>query len=225
MNVRKYIQGRQVDLITFDWDGTLMDSTSAIVDAMQKAASDIGVAPPSAERASHVIGLGLMDALRYALPDLPLERYREMAERYRHHYLTHDHELVLFDGVAELIDELTKAGYMLAVATGKTRRGLDRAFEVSGLGPRFHASRCADECRSKPHPQMLEELMVEFGVRPEATLMVGDTTHDMQMAKNAAVAGIGVSYGAHPRSALEAESPAYCADSVKQLTAWLMQQD
>jgi len=216
--------GKRFELIVFDWDGTLMDSTGAIVASIKAAARDLSIPPPSDERASHVIGLGLIDALRHALPDLPAERYDDLAERYRHHYLSRDQDLLLFDGAVELIDELTRAGYSLAVATGKSRKGLDRAFEVSGLGQRFHASRCADECQSKPHPQMLEELMDEFGVEPDATLMIGDTTHDLLMAKNAGVAALGVAYGAHPRAMLEAEAPLYCATDVAQLAAWLRQQ-
>lgn len=215
---------KRFELIVFDWDGTLMDSTRTIVDSIQAAARDLGIEPPSDERASHIIGLGLIDALRHALPDLPSERYQAVAERYRHHYLSRDQELLLFDGAAELIEELAAAGHFLAVATGKTRKGLDRAFEVSGLGARFHASRCADECHSKPHPQMLEELMDEFGVAPEATLMIGDTTHDLLMARNAGVAALGVAYGAHPRESLEAEAPLYCAADVSELAAWLRQQ-
>jgi phosphoglycolate phosphatase len=213
--------GRRFDLIVFDWDGTLMDSTGAIVASIKAAAADLGIEPPSDERARHIIGLGLIDALRHALPDLPQERYQDVALRYRHHYLSMDQQLLLFEGAEAMIDELTAAGHMLAVATGKTRAGLDRAFEVSGLGARFHASRCADECRSKPNPQMLEELMVEFGVTPEATLMIGDTTHDLLMAKNAGVAALGVAYGAHPRATLEAESPLFCAADVAELAGWL----
>ena len=216
--------GKRFELIVFDWDGTLMDSTGAIVASIKAAATDLGLDPPSDERASHIIGLGLIDALRHALPDLPTERYHDLAERYRHHYLSRDQDLLLFDGAVELIDELARAGHSLAVATGKSRKGLDRAFEVSGLGPRFHASRCADECQSKPHPQMLDELMAEFGVEPAATLMIGDTTHDLLMARNAGVAALGVAYGAHPRETLEAASPLYCAADVAQLAAWLRQQ-
>lgn len=212
---------KQFDLIVFDWDGTLMDSTGAIVDALQSAARDIGVPEPSTERASHIIGLGLLDALRHAMPDLPQEKYRDLAERYRYHYLARDHELRLFDGIETMLDALIDAGHSLAVATGKTRVGLNRALEVSGLGARFLASRCADECHSKPHPQMLEELMAEFALPAERVVMIGDTTHDLQMAMNAGVAGIGVSYGAHPRAQLDATSPRYCADSVEQLHEWL----
>ena len=213
--------GRRFDLIVFDWDGTLMDSTGAIVASIRAAATDLGIEPPSEERARHIIGLGLIDALRLALPDLPKERYQDVALRYRHHYLSRDQELLLFAGAEALIDELAESGHMLAVATGKTRVGLNRAFDVSGLGARFHASRCADECQSKPHPQMLEELMIEFGVTPEATLMIGDTTHDLLMARNAGVAALGVAYGAHPRERLEAAAPLFCAADVAELAGWL----
>lgn len=212
---------RRFDLIVFDWDGTLMDSTGAIVASIMSAATDLGLEPPTEERARHIIGLGLIDALRHALPDLPAERYPDVAQRYRHHYLAQDQDLLLFDGVQAMIDELANAGFMLAVATGKTRVGLDRAFAVSGLGSRFHGSRCADECRSKPHPQMLEELMDEFGVAREATLMIGDTTHDLLMARNAGVASLGVAYGAHPRQSLEAEQPLFCAADVGEVAGWL----
>ena len=213
---------KRFDLIVFDWDGTLMDSTGAIVASIKAAAADLGIAPPTDERARHIIGLGLIDALRHALPDLPPERYQEVALRYRHHYLSMDQDLLLFDGAEAMIDELMAAGYMLAVATGKTRVGLDRAFAVSGLGARFHASRCADECHSKPHPQMLQELTGEFAVVPERTLMIGDTTHDLLMARNAEVPALAVAYGAHARDVLVAENPLFCADDVAGVRAWLL---
>ena len=209
------------ELIVFDWDGTLMDSTAAIVDSIQAAARDLGLEPPSSERAQHIIGLGLLDALRHAMPDLPRERYMDVAERYRHHFLARDRELKLFEGIAPLLDELADAGHALAVATGKTRKGLERAMSTSGLQARFHGSRCADECHSKPNPQMLEELMAEFGVDPGATLMIGDTTHDVLMARNAGVDALGVAYGAHPRAQLEAEGPLFCAADVVELAHWL----
>lgn len=208
-------------LIVFDWDGTLLDSTGMISASIQAAARDLGIAEPSDERARHVIGLGLIDALRYAMPGLPPERYEEVAERYRYYYLAQDHELLLFPGAAELVKELSVAGFQLGVATGKSRNGLNRALDVSGLGQYFHITRCADECHSKPHPQMLEELIETFNVSPATTLMIGDTTHDLQMAKNARANSLGVTYGAHPRSKLEAEAPLFCADDVSQLAAWL----
>lgn len=214
---------RRYELIVFDWDGTLMDSAAVIASSVQAAARDLGLEPPTDEAARHIIGLGLEDALRQAIPRLPNERYGELSARYRHHYLSQDHDLALFAGVERLLDELLAAGHLLAVATGKSRQGLDRALEVSGLGSRFHATRCADECFSKPHPQMLEELMEEFGMAPQATLMIGDTSHDVQMAHNARVSALAVSYGAHPRGGLEALAPLSCVDTVKELAAWLKQ--
>lgn len=212
---------RRYELIVFDWDGTLMDSAGVIAQSVQAAACDLGLEPPSDERARHIIGLGLVDALRYALPNLDEGRYEHLAERYRHHYLSRDHELVLFAGIDALLLELTESGRWLGVATGKSRLGLSRALEYSGLGSHFHATRCADECHSKPHPQMLEELMAEFAVAPETTLMIGDTTHDLLMAENAGVDAVAVSYGAHPREILEAAAPRYCAHSVADLATWL----
>lgn len=218
---RKLVNGNEIQLIAFDFDGTLIDSTTAIVESIQSAAIDIGVPMPTKERASHIIGLGLLDALRHAIPDLPQDRYQELIERYRHHYLARDHELRLFAGVEMMLEELAASGYLLAVATGKSRVGLDRALSATGLGGWFQSSRCADECYSKPHPQMLEELMEEFNVVREATLMIGDTTHDLNMAKNAGVHAVAVTYGAHAREVLAVESPAYCANSVEELRAWL----
>jgi phosphoglycolate phosphatase len=214
---------KRFELIVFDWDGTLLDSAGAIVACIQAAAADIGLPPPSEERARHVIGLGLKEALYHALPELEHERHLELADRYRHHYLARDHELPLFDGAAELVRSLAADGYLLAVATGKSRKGLDRALATSGLGECFHASRCADECHSKPHPQMLAELMAELGVSPRLTLMIGDTTHDLQMARNAGVAALAVAYGAHDRESLEELSPLHCADSTAELAVWLRQ--
>lgn len=212
---------KRYQLIVFDWDGTLMDSTAAIVRAIQAASRDLGLPVPPDRQARHVIGLGLVDALGMAVPELPEERYPEMVERYRHHYLSRDHELVLFDGITQLIEELAEAGFLLAVATGKSRHGLDRALLHSGLGHYFHATRCADECHSKPHPQMLEELMEELETSPEQTLMIGDTSHDLLMASNAGVGALGVTYGAHLGDHLAEHGPLACLDTVEALAAWL----
>lgn len=212
---------KRFDLLVFDWDGTLMDSAAAIVAAIQAACRDLGIEEPSESRARHVIGLGLGDALRHAVPDLSEEHYPQMVDRYRHHYLSRDHELTLFSGAEQMIAELSAAGFMLAVATGKSRLGLDRALKVSGLGSAFADSRCADECHSKPHPQMLEELIVAFGTAPDRTLMIGDTTHDLMMAGNAGVPAVGVSYGAHPRQALVDLAPVTIVDTVSELREWL----
>ena len=209
------------DLVVFDWDGTLLDSAGAIVLAIQAACRDIGHSPPSDEQARYVIGLGLIDALRHAAPDLPPESYPALVERYRFHYLAGDHQLSLFKGVPELLSELQAAGHILAVATGKSRLGLERALDHSGLRPLFQASRCADECHSKPHPQMLDELMAEFGVTGEATLMIGDTSHDLLMARNAGVDSLAVTYGAHPHDHLLEHRPLACLHTVAELGTWL----
>ena len=209
------------EMIVFDWDGTLMDSAALIAHAVQAAARDLGLTPPSDERARHIIGLGLQDALRHAVPELSAEHYPAMAARYRHHYLSGDEGLALFPGAAELVRQLHARGRTLAVATGKSREGLDRALESSGLGPFFHATRCASECHSKPHPQMLEELLEETGVAAGQALMIGDTTHDLQMAQNAGVDALAVAYGAHPEAELRAAGPLHCVHSVDALCAWL----
>lgn len=211
------------ELIVFDWDGTLMDSASTIVVAIQLACRDLAIAEPDDATARRVIGLGLHDALAQAVPELPSERYRELAERYRHHYLSRDHELALFEGTAAMVSELHVRGHTLAIATGKSRHGLDRALAQSGMKPWFHASRCVDECHSKPDPEMLLDLMQLFGVGPKRTLMIGDTTHDLQMARNAGVAAVAVSYGAHPIELLLAEEPTAYVDSTAQLAQWLRQ--
>lgn len=213
---------RQYELIVFDWDGTLLDSAGAIVACIQAAARDLGLTVPSDEAARHVIGLGLADALMRAMPEVSAALYPKVAERYRYHFLSQDQDLSLFPGANALIRDLHGENLLLGVATGKSRLGLNRALEHSGLGPYFHATRTADETFSKPHPAMLEELMAELGVAPEATLMIGDTTHDLQMANNAGVACLAVSFGAHPKEALLAERPLACFDRFADLGAWLL---
>lgn len=209
------------ELIVFDWDGTLLDSAGAIVQAIQAACRDLDLPVPDDARARHVIGLGLIDAMRHAVPGLNEERYPAVAERYRHHYLAGDHQLTLFSGVREMLDRLKAAGHVVTIATGKSRHGLDRALDHSGLRPYFRASRCADECHSKPHPQMLDELMAEFGIAAAATVMIGDTSHDLLMANNAGVDGLGVTYGAHPHDHLLEHNPLACLHSVPELDRWL----
>ena len=217
------IVARRFELIVFDWDGTLMDSTATIARAIQSSAQDLGLPIPSDETARHVIGLGWRDSLTLAVPELPLARYDEMSERYRHHYLSNSRSLYLFNGIAELLQELKSRDHFLAVATGKSRSGLNDVLARSGLEPMMHATRCADECFSKPHPQMLEELMEELAIAPEATVMIGDTIHDLQIGINAGVSTIAVSYGAHQRALLEAQNPAACCDTVEELGQWLRQ--
>lgn len=209
------------ELVVFDWDGTLLDSAGAIVQAIQAACADLELPIPSDQQARHVIGLGLADAMRHAVPDLTADRYQAMVDRYRYHYLSGDHQLTLFPGVQAMLERLNTAGHIVTIATGKSRLGLERALDHSGLRPLFQASRCADECHSKPHPQMLEELMAEFGVAPASTVMIGDTSHDLQMAANAGVDALAVTYGAHPHGHLREYAPAACLHSVAELDRWL----
>jgi len=212
---------RRFRLRVFDWDGTLMDSAETIATSLQAACRDVDVPVPPDERARHIIGLGLREALEYAVPGLAQERYPELVERYREHWRLGEPQTALFPGAAEAIEALREAGFLLAIATGKSRRGLDRALDSSGLTGAFHASRCADEAASKPHPQMLLELMQACGAAPEETLMIGDTTHDLQMARNAGVASLAAGYGAHPRGQLLALDPLACVDDIAALKRWL----
>lgn len=212
---------QRFDLIVFDWDGTLMDSTPTIAKCIQLASRDLGLPVPDEDAARHVIGLGLRDALEYAIPTLDPVDYPKLAERYRYHFLTRDAELVLFDGVLEMLQALRAQHYFLGVATGKTRVGLQRALAATGLTALFDATRCADETFSKPHPAMLHELTRELGQEMGRTVMIGDTTHDLQMAVNAGAHGIGVCYGAHPADSLWAMTPLHCASSIADLYDWL----
>ncbi len=212
---------KQFDLIVFDWDGTLMDSTSAIVKCIQASARDLGLPIPHDDDASHVIGLGLHEAMQAVMPNIDPSFYPKMVERYRIHYLSKHHELVLFDGVRDMLNELSQEGYFLAVATGKSRVGLNRALNAVGLLSLFDATRCADETFSKPHPAMLQELTRELGQDLRRTVMIGDTTHDLLMASNAGAAGVAVQYGAHPTEQLDACNPMYSAATVGQLHQWL----
>ena len=213
---------RQFDLIAFDWDGTLFDSTAIITRCIQNAVCDVGGAKPSDKDAAYVIGMGLMQALAHAAPDVPEDKYPELGARYRHHYMTHQNDISLFTGVLEMLAELKSRQHCLTVATGKSRNGLDEALQAVELKGMFDGSRTADETAGKPHPRMLNELMREFGVSPERTLMIGDTTHDLQMALNAGCPSVGVSYGAHAPDAFTVLNPRFVAHSVRELHDWLL---
>lgn len=215
------VRHRVFDLIAFDWDGTLFDSTAIIARCIQAAVRDVGGTVPTDEAASHVIGLGLMEALAHAAPDVPRERYAELGARYRHHYLAQQDAISLFDGVLPMLAALKSRQHWLAVATGKSRRGLDSVLDAVELRGMFDASRTADETAGKPHPRMLHELMREMDVPPDRVLMVGDTTHDLQMARNAGCASVGVSYGAHAPGAFGPLEPRFVAHSVAELHDWL----
>jgi phosphoglycolate phosphatase len=209
------------DLIVFDWDGTLMDSTGVIAAALQDACRDVGVAVPGVRDAKYVIGLGLADSLAHVAPGLDEERQRRLTERYRHHFLAREGEMPLYGGVREMLADLHGQGRRLAVATGKARRGLERALALTGLGEWFEATRCADEGFAKPHPDMLLMLLDITGVEPARAVMVGDTTHDLELAANAGVDAIAVSYGAHDEGLLATRpARARCA-SVGELHRWL----
>lgn len=210
------------DLIVFDWDGTLMDSEARIISSMRAAFAELAVAPPPPEAVREVIGLGLDEALQRLWPAASGSRRRTLMDTYRQQYLVADTTpMPLFEGAAEMVQDLHESGWLLAVATGKSRRGLDDALAASGLGHLFHATRCVDETFSKPHPAMLEALMEELGVDAERTLMIGDTEYDLEMARNAGTAAAAVGYGAHAAERLTAHDPLTCAMSIGELRDWL----
>lgn len=207
-------------LIVFDWDGTIIDSTGTIAECIQQAAAEMGLPVPEEARARHVIGLGLHDSLRHAVPDLPASRYGDFVALYRKYFLAREDSMKLFPGMLDLLSFL-KEKHLLAIATGKSRKGLERALDAGGLRPHFTASRCADETSPKPHPAMLRELMNELDVSQNQVLMIGDTSHDLEMARAAGVDALGVTYGAHLEEGLRACSPLDCFSSVRQLREWL----
>lgn len=209
------------ELLVFDWDGTLSDSAAHIVHSIRQAAADLDLPVPSDAQARHIIGLGLGDAMARLFPQLPESGWARVADRYRHHYLAGESVVGLFPGVTEALPALAARGHLLAVATGKSRRGLDRALQVAGLETVFHASRCADEGFPKPHPDMLLHLLDVFAVAPGAALMIGDTTHDLEMARAAGVAGLAVTYGAHPADQLRSAAPVAALHGPGQLFQWL----
>jgi phosphoglycolate phosphatase len=220
--IRSPDRSRQFDLIAFDWDGTLFDSTAIITRCIQLAVVDVGGKRPSDKDASYVIGLGLMQALAHAAPDVPSSKYPELGQRYKHHYMAHQNDISLFAGVLPMLADLKTRNHLLAVATGKSRRGLDDTLLAVELHGVFDSSRTADETAGKPHPLMLQELMQELGVEAHRVLMIGDTTHDLQMALNAGCPSVGVSYGAHEPAAFDTLDPRFVAHSVAELHAWLL---
>ena len=214
-------EARRFGLIVFDWDGTLADSTSIIAASIQAACCDIGQPVPDDAAARYVIGLGFTAAARHVAPALAPERYAMLSAAYRDHYMAREAAIPLFAGARELLDELAEAGYLLAVATGKSRAGLDHALTRNGLQGMFHATRCADEGMPKPHPEMLLSLMSLLGTTSERTLMIGDTTHDLDLARNAGTCALAVAYGAHERMSLAQRNPVATVDSIGTLRQWL----
>ena len=207
-------------LLVFDWDGTIIDSASSIAECIRQSAGDMNLPVPSVERASHVIGLGLHDSLRLAVPELQAHQYPEFVANYRRHFLAREDSMALFSGMKDVLSEFSKT-HTLAIATGKSRRGLDRALAATGVGPYFASSRCADETSPKPHPAMLLELMDELNHSRQETLMIGDTSHDLEMARAAGVDALAVTYGAHNEEGLRACGPLGCISTVTELERWL----
>lgn len=210
------------DLIVFDWDGTLIDSTGLIAVCICTAARELRLPEPDEAAAKHVIGLGLQDATLRLFPAADHATRLEFALRFRHHYVVRDHEAPLYPGVPEMLGELRRDDRFLAIATGKPRAGLDRSLIHTGLESFFDFTRCADEGFPKPHPDMLEKLIDFCAVDKERVVMIGDTTHDLQLAANAGVHAVAVNYGAHPEDELQAHSPLAIATSVADLHRWLM---
>jgi phosphoglycolate phosphatase len=212
---------KRFDLLVFDWDGTIVDSAAHIAASIQAACADLGLPVPASAAARHVIGLGLSDAIMYLVPQLEMHRYQELADRYRCHFLAGDDAVEPFPMVEQGMAKLAQAGFMLAVATGKSRIGLDRALRKFAFGKRFVATRCGDEGFPKPHPDMLIHLMDITGVDASRTLMIGDTSHDLELAANAGASALAVSYGAHPPETLEEQPSLGCAGSFAEVLRWL----
>ena len=209
-------------LLVFDWDGTLMDSAARIVACMQSAAADAGAPVPASAATREIIGLGLQQAVATLFPAEQPATHDRIVGHYRELFLAVDAERSrLFPDVEATLTGLADAGYLLAVATGKSRRGLARELDETGLGSLFHATRCADETFSKPHPQMLDEIMGELGAAAGDTLMIGDTEYDMQMAANSGTAALGVSYGVHEPHRLLAHGALGTLKRIAELPAWL----
>lgn len=207
-------------VVIFDWDGTLMDSVGHIVDSLMHAAN-LYELPLTRHQAANVIGLGLPEAMAALFPHHPHFRAEIQAE-YSRHYVANSSQTQLFAGVPELLDALDQQGVLMAVATGKSRAGLDRVLAQSGTTDRFAITRCAGETQSKPHPQMLQEIVAYLGVTPDQCIMVGDTTYDLEMAANIAMPSIGVSYGVHPPALLQQHRPRAVVDDVPSLHPLLL---
>lgn len=209
------------ELVIFDWDGTIMDSTGLIASCIQATCREMGLAVPDEAAAKWVIGLGIAQSMERVAPGLDASRTREFADRYRGHFLARDHEAPLFGGIPGLLEDLRGRGLRLAVATGKSRRGLGRALASSGLAPFFEATRCADEGFPKPHPDMVLRILDETGVEASRAVLVGDTTHDLELAANAGVDAVAVTYGAHGEALLRERAARHYAGSVEELRLWL----
>jgi phosphoglycolate phosphatase len=215
---------KPLKLIVFDWDGTLADSTKMITRALIQSCADLGLPTPTERQASYVIGLGLRDSLMAVAPSLSEDRYPEMVAAFRKRFIDGESGIALFDGARAMLDDLNAQGALLGVATGKSRAGLNRAIDTLGLHQVFSATRCADEGHPKPHPEMLLHVIQSCGAEASNVMMVGDTTHDLQLAQNAGVASIAVSYGAHDFSAYDTFAVSHSIFELhQQLSRWLNQ--
>ncbi len=220
--IKQRIISRRFDLIVWDWDGTLANSTGMITEAFVTAAAQVGLPAVPAENVTNIIGLGLKESIHAVYGDIAPELAHKLAQQYSANYYAGEQAIPLFEGAKETIIELHRRGCKVAVATGKGRRGLNLALQHCGLVPYFHATRTVDECHSKPHPQMLDELMAEFEVMPKRTLMIGDTGYDMQMAANAGVPAVAVTFGAHSREKLLSYNCTQMFSQFNDLSAWLL---
>lgn len=213
---------RPFDLIVFDWDGTLMDSAARIVDSLQAASNELELASRTDQECRNIIGLGLNEAINMLYPEIDNEMRARFTDRFRHSFLVASPQPeTLFAGVHEILQSLVQRQLWLGIATGKSRKGLDRALKETDCGAYFHVTRCADETCSKPNPMMLSEIIEELDVRAEKTLMIGDTGYDLDMAQRAGVAAVAVSYGAHEIEQLKLYQPLACLTSITELDHWL----
>lgn len=208
------------DLVIFDWDGTLFDSVGQIVRSLQFAAQTFEQ-PLTDDAAKSVIGLGLPEVMQILFPQVP-HLQEDILQCYAEHYVANSKDDVWFEGVAELIHSLKAQGKKLAVATGKSRRGLDRVLQQTQSIELFDVTRAASETRSKPDPLMLQEILDVTGVAAQRAIMVGDTSYDLEMAQRISMPRIGVSYGVHAVDVLKQFQPVRIVDDIKQLHHFLL---
>jgi phosphoglycolate phosphatase len=210
------------ELLIFDWDGTLMDSEARIVACVEAAINDLRLASPGRDAIRNIIGLGLREAVHTLFPEADEHLHLEISERYRAYFLSSSiAPSSLFEGTREVIESLYAAGYLLAVATGKGRSGLNHALETTGLKTFFHTTRTADETFSKPHPEMLHQILDQLSLVPKQALMIGDTEYDLQMAANARMPSLGVDSGVHDRERLLKHRPMACLGDITEIPRWL----
>lgn len=209
-------------LLVFDWDGTLMDSIGPIVACTQAVFKDLSLEGVEEEKIRGTIGLGLRESIDYLVPGCTEELFQSVLERYRHHWVaTYRDRPVMFTGVESMLRKLVAEGWLLSVATGKSRRGLNHVLDQTGLRDVFHSTRTVDEAFSKPHPKMVLDILDDLGVAPREALVIGDTTFDLEMARSAGAASAGVCSGGHCREELVSFGPLTCLDRVVELPAWL----